>query len=279
MKHFKSVISVALLLAMTAGIAGCDFMKPKKKAPAVITTPATSATTTEATTVPTESETEPTEPETSETTTEQTSLTTLPTTSETTKKPTPTPVVYRKATVANAYKRSFKKNKKTLTTAYPKITVQGKSTKAINNEIAKKFKSIAKKNTSRVSYSYYIGKKYVSLLITVELEAGKSDFKEYYAYNVSRKTGKKLSRKEMLKLLGVSSSTFNKKAKAGIKKMWKQYEKDTSPEKKKMYDASLATKKLNTGIPYVTSKGKKAYLVRQIEVPGQNSHVDVTGTY
>ena len=84
----------------------------------------------------------------------------------------------------------------------------------------------------------------------------------------------------MLKIMGVSSSTFNTKVKNAIKNMWKKnYSKDTSSSKKQMEKNSLTNKMINSAIPYVNKNGKKAYLVRQIEVPGQMSHIDLHGTF
>lgn len=184
----------------------------------------------------------------------------------------------RKVTVSNAYKRTFKVGKKKYTTQYPKITVEGLNTSKVNKEIADTFKSIAKKNKSRIYYSYYVRKYLISVVVTVELEAGNKEFKNYYVYNVSRINGKKLTRDQVLKSLGIKSSTFDAKVKAGVKKMWNDYKKDTSAAKKKMYDNSLAYKKIVTAMPYMNANGKVCYLLRQIEVPGQMSKIDLCGT-
>ena len=255
MKKFQTTIGIALMMAMTAGIAGCNVTPAQTSLPTALTT---EETTTE------------------ETTTEET------TTEETTKKATPTPIPESdaKTTVKDQYKRGFKVNGKMLYTHIPQVIIEDVDTKAFNAEVLKKFHDIAKKNDSRVYYSYFVGKKAVSLYITIELESGNSEQKNFYVYNCSRTTGKKLSREEMLKIMGVSSSTFNSKVKNAIKNMWKKnYSKDTSAEKKKMEKNSLSSKMINSAIPYVNKNGKKAYLVRQIEVPGQMSHIDLHGTF
>ena len=278
MKKFKTVISIALMAAMTAGIAGCNANPAVTSLPSVSTE--SSETTTEATTTTEETTTEETTSETtgsSETTSETTEETT---TEETTKKPTATPAPAGKTTVNDQYKRALKVNGKKLWTHIPQILIEDVDTDDFNKEVLDKFKDIGEKNESRLYYSYYIGKKAVSLYITVELEAGNSSKKNLYVYNCSRTTGKKLSKDEMLKIMGVSSSAFNTKVKTAIKNMWKKkYSNDTSAAKKQMEKNSLTSKMINSAIPYVNKDGKKAYLVRQIEVPGQMSHIDFHGTF
>ena len=278
MKKFKTTVSILLMLAMTAGIAACNAQPAVTSLPSVSTESkeTTTETTTEETTTEETTETETTE--TSETTSETTTETTTEQT--TTKAPTPTPVPEAKTTVKDQYKRGFKVNGKTLYTHIPQVIIEGVDTKDFNAEVLKKFQDTAKKNDSRLYYSYYVGKKAVSLYITVELESGNSEFKNFYVYNCSRTTGKKLSRNEMLKIMGVSSSTFNTKVKNAIKNMWKKnYGKDTSAAKKQMEKDSLTSSMINSAIPYVNKNGKKAYLIRQIEVPGQMSHIDLHGTF
>ena len=279
MKKFQVTISIALMMAMTAGIAGCNAKPAQTSLPTAVTESRETTTTT--TTEETTTEETTTEQTTEETTTEETT-TEETTTEETTKKATPTPVPdsNAKTTVKDQYKRGFKVDGKQLYTHIPQVIIEDVDTDDFNKEVLKKFQDIAKKNESRVYYSYYVGKKAVSLYITVELESGNSEFKNFYVYNCSRSTGKKLSRDEMLKIMGVSSSTFNTKVKNAIKNMWKKnYSKDTSSSKKQMEKNSLTNKMINSAIPYVNKNGKKAYLVRQIEVPGQMSHIDLHGTF
>ena len=247
---------------MTFGIAACNAQ------PAVTSLPSVSTQAKETTT---ETTTEAASETTSETTTEET----------TTKAPTPTPAPARKTTVNDQYKRSMKVGGKTLWTHIPQVLIEDVDTDDFNEELLHKFIDIGKKNTSRLYYSYYVGKKAVSLYITVELESGNSSKKNLYVYNCSRTTGKKLSKSEMLKIMGVSSSAFNTKVKNAIKNMWKKkYGSDTSSAKKKMEKASLTSSMINSAIPYVNKDGKKAYLIRQIEVPsGDLDHIDLHGTF
>ena len=279
MGKFRSVVSIALAVSMLASMAGCA--QKLVLTPATESTTATSETTPEETTKETETETSAAESSATESSAASSeskeSAAASETSSSSSTSETTAGSSLRKVTVSNAYKRTFKVGKKKYTTQYPKITVDGLNTSKVNKEIADTFKSIAKKNKSRVYYSYYVRKYLISVIVTVELEAGNKEFRNYYVYNVSRINGKKLTRDQVLKSLGIKSSTFDAKVKAGVKKMWNDYKKDTSAAKKKMYDNSLAYKKIVTAMPYMNSDGKVCYLLRQIEVPGQMSKIDLRG--
>lgn len=278
----KRIIAVFMLASMLFSLAACNGAEllPSKES----TSESTSVTEEPSSSETPESEQETTteEPTTEETTaseeTTEEETTTSETTSETTTEAaTPTPKPIGKTTVTNAYSRSFKVPiYGKFTTKYPKVTIEGISTSEINQEIAKKFSPIAKKNDSVVKYSYYIGKKYVSIMITVNLDAG-MEGDEYYVYNVSRETGKKLSKNEMLELLGLTSSSFNSKVKSSVKKWWKTeiLKYDKSKKTKKMYNTAIASKSINSAVPFVNSKGKKCYLLRHMKAPGQSEYTDL----
>lgn len=278
----KKIIAIIMASSTLLSLAACNSigLQPTTQSTSAITT----VTETSATSAPETTETEETTEETTEseeTTTEETSETkatetkaTEATTSETTAKPTPKPI--GKTTVSNAYSRSFKVGKDKFTTKYPKITIKGVSTTAINKEIANKFGPIAKKNASVVKYSYYIGKKYASIFVTVNLDAGK-DGNNYYVYNVSRVTGKKLSKSEMLKLLGMKDSAFKSKVTSGVKKWWNDniLKTDKTAATKKLYNKAIASKSINSAVLYVNSKGKKCFLIRQMKAPTQLGNNDI----
>lgn len=283
MGKFRSVVSALLAISMLASMAGCA-QKLVLTPPSESTTPAASESTEESKAK--ESETSATESSASETSATESSATSETkesaassetSSSSSSSETTAAGSSLRKVTVSNAYRRSFKSGKKTYTTQYPKITVDGLNTSKVNKEIADTFKSIAKKNKSRIYYSYYVRKYLISVVVTVEVEAGNKDNRNYYVYNVSRINGKKLTRAQVLKSLGYKSSTFDAKVKAGVKKMWKNYKTDTAAAKK-MYNNSLASKKIVTAMPYLNANGKVCYLLRQIEVPGTPSKIDLAGT-
>ena len=278
----KKIIAIIMASSTLFSLAACNSigLTPTTQSTSVITTVTQTSETSAPETIETEETTEETT-ESEETTTEETSETkvtetkaTEETTSETTAKPTPKPI--GKTTVSNAYKRTFTVNKTKYTTKYPKITIKGVSTTSINKEIANKFGPIAKKNASVVKYSYYIGKKYASIFVTVNLDAGK-DGNNYYVYNVSRVTGKKLSKSEMLKLLGMKDSAFKSKVTTGVKKWWNDniLKNDKTAATKKLYNKAIASKSINSAVIYVNSKGKKCFLIRQMKAPTQMGNNDI----
>ena len=289
MKKLSSTVSIALILAMAAGTMGC--------AQKIVFTPTTTATVTtesseEETTTAKESESETTA---SETTTEASESSGSSEATESTKAPAETTSGtttkssdgtsqttaensgLATVSVYNAYKRSFKKDKKSYNTQYPKIMVANVNTSKVNKEIADKFKPIAKKNNSRVGYSYYVRKYLISVVVFVEKTPGNSKTRDYYVYNVSRINGKKLTRAQVLKSLGLKEATFNSKVKASLQNYWKDnFKKDTSEEKKDMEKKSYTTKSLNSAMPYMNTNGKISYVIRQVETP--NGKVDICGT-
>ena len=284
----KRIIAVFMLACMLCSMAACDATSlipgQQTKTPVTSSVVQTSATTTESeqttTTEETTEETTAEETTAAETTKEETTTTASETTEATMKAATPTPKPIGKTTVTNAYSRTFTiKNNGKFTTKYPKVTIKGVSTTAVNKEIANKFKAIAKKNESVVKYSYYIGKKYVSILVTVNLEAGK-DGSEYYVYNISRVTGKKLTKAEMLKLLNIKSSAFDKKVKTGVTKWWNTniLKNDKSSKTKKMYNNAIASKSISSAVPFVNTKGKTCFLLRQMKAPTQAGVNDIYAT-
>ena len=293
----KSIVSAALLLSMTAGIAGCGLKRSEPDPTSAPTTPVESSeTTTESTTEETkqseeskqsdeskasettkEGETKPSESgKTTESSKASETKTTETKTSETTKDSGDNSGL---ATVSiyNAYKRTFKKGKKSYKTQYPKIMIANVNTTKVNKEIADKFKPIAKKNNYRVGYTYYVRKYLISVVVFVEKNPGNAKTRDYYVYNVSRINGKKLTRAQVLKSLGMKEATFNTKVKASLQNYWKDnFKKDTSAEKKEMEKKSYTTKSLNSAMPYMNTNGKISYVLRQVETP--NGKVDVYGT-
>ena len=291
----KSIVSAALLLSMTAGIAGCGLKRSEPDPTSAPTTPVESSeTTTESTTEETkqseeakqsdeskasettkEGETKPSESgKTTESSKASETKTTETKTSETTKDGDNSGLAT--VSIYNAYKRTFKKGKKSYKTQYPKIMIANVNTTKVNKEIADKFKPIAKKNNYRVGYTYYVRKYLISVVVFVEKNPGNAKTRDYYVYNVSRINGKKLTRAQVLKSLGMKETTFNNKVKASLQNYWKNnFKKDTSAEKKAMEKKSYTTKSLNSAMPYMNTNGKISYVLRQVQTP--NGKVDVSG--
>lgn len=180
------------------------------------------------------------------------------------------PKTIGKTKVTNAYNKTI--NTKYLgkvSTKIPKITIEGVSTKSINSEIYNKFKKTVKKN--KCAYSYYIGKTYVSILIDVYYDDG-TDKQESFVYNVSRRTGKKLSKADFLKELGVKQSTFESKAKKSLTDYWKMSGLDQMDNA--LYKKAVNKTSISKLIPFVNKKGKLSYLSKGMEIPSGIKVVD-----
>lgn len=275
----KSIVSAALILSMTAGIAGCGLQRNETDPTTTTTAAESSETTTESTTETTkgseESKASEESKESKATDASETKESGETKTTETSTSDTTANSGLATVSIYNAYKRTFKKGKKSYKTQYPKIMVANVNTSKVNKEIADKFKPIAKKNNSRVGYTYYVRKYLISVVVFVEKTPGNSKTRDYYVYNVSRINGKKLTRAQVLKSLSMSDNTFNIKVKAGIQNMWKtDYKKDTSAKKEELEKKSLTTRTYNSAMPYMNSNGKICYRVR-VDVPG--GYKDILG--
>ena len=187
-----------------------------------------------------------------------------------------------KVTVSDAYKKSYGKNQwgYKATVKIPKITIEGVSTKAINKEIL----NYCKKNSGNecsCSYSYYIGKTYVSILIILQEEHDMSPATMYNVYNISRSSGKKMSKKSMLKTLGISAKKFKSRVKKAITKYYKNdigYSSKAPSYIKRDYKKAVSSKYLNKAIPYVNSKGKVCYMIKLLPIPAGAGAYDHCGT-
>ena len=187
-----------------------------------------------------------------------------------------------KVTVSDAYKKSYGKNQwgYKATVKIPKITIEGVSTKAINKEIL----NYCKKNSGNecsCSYSYYIGKTYVSILIILQEEHDMSPATMYNVYNISRSSGKKMSKKSMLKALGLSAKKFKSRVKKAITKMYKKdfgYSSKAPSYVKSYYKKAVSSKYLNKATPYVNSKGKVCYMIKLLPIPAGADAYDTNGT-
>ena len=188
-------------------------------------------------------------------------------------------------TVKKVYKDEFEGGK--VTVKIPKLSIEGVNTDSINDKMSKE---IIKACSGKVSdgkkwyrtyrgskIEYYIGKTYVSIIVDVEPFASDPAI---YVYNISRETGKHLSRKEMLTELSISNSSFESGTLKAIKKYWKpelkRAKKYNNKEELKSYKEAISNKTLSKAIPCVNAKGKIcAYLKLLPDWCGQgcNDHV------
>jgi len=214
-------------------------------------------------------DTDPTEPEDTTASTETSGTTAKPTTK-----------ALGKVTVSDAFKKTYAKNQFGIKASVriPKITIAGVDTKKLNKEIYDYCKKKAGSYCS-CSYSYYIGKTYVSLFITLQEEHDSSPAAYYRVYNISRSNGKKLSKKQMLKILKISDKKFKSRVKKAITKYFKKafsYSKGSwvNTELKK----AVSAKQLKKAIPYVNSKGKVSYMIKDLPIPAGKGMYDHYGT-
>lgn len=203
-------------------------------------------------------------------------------TTETSGTATTTAKALGKVTVSDAYKKSYGKNEfgYKATVKIPKITIAGVSTTKINKEIYNYCKKKSG-NMCSCSYSYYIGKTYVSILITLQEEHDMSPAAYYSVYNISRSSGKKMSAKSMLKTLKISDKKFRSRVKKAVIKLFKKsygYNSKSPSWVKTAYKQATASKMIKKAIPYVNSKGKLCYMIKDLPCPGGAGQYDECGT-
>lgn len=179
-----------------------------------------------------------------------------------------------KVTVTNLFKSTYKNRYRQgkVTSRLPKITIEGVDTKAVNKEISNKFlkkaKNAAKHDETYFTYTYYIGKTYVSILITYDNSCG-GYLMDQYVYNISRTTGKKMSKKQMLKALGISNKKFNSRVKKVVKRHFtKQGYPGSDNYSKTQYKKAMSSKTINRAIPWVNAKGKVCFLINAMPIVG-----------
>lgn len=194
----------------------------------------------------------------------------------------PAAKTYGKTTVTVAYKKDYGKNQfgYKAKVRVPKVTIAGVNTKQVNQEILTYCKAKSGKECS-CSYSYYIGKNYVSILIKLQEEHDMSPAAYFAVYNISRSSGKKLTKKQMLKILGLSNKKFNSRVKKAITKMFKKsygYSSKAPSYLKKTYKDAVKAKTIKRAVPYVNSKGKVSYMIKLLPCPGGAGEYDEAGT-
>lgn len=178
---------------------------------------------------------------------------------ETTPVVTPTVTPAPKATVTSQVKKTFKKDGTNYKYEIPKVTIPGKNTSAVNKKIKKALSKYSYKGSEpyAMKYTYYVNSKIVSILVNVYNAVIESD-NEYYAYNISVKTGKLIKDKEVLKLYGVSSKKFLSMVKSTYKKGG--YWAGKGSEAKKNIKKSLKKVSYKYLDPYVGSNGHICFL-------------------
>lgn len=248
-KLLVTILAAACVLSLTACPANVKPETSTEETTAVTTEePETETTTTEETTTET-TETDPVDTSITEETKSS---------SETTLAVTPTVTPAPKATVTSQVKKTFKKDGTNYKYEIPKVTIPGKNTSAVNKKIKKALSKYSYKGSEpyAMKYTYYVNSKIVSILVNVyDTEI---DHSEYYAYNISVKTGKLIKDKEVLKLYGVSSKKFLSTVKSTYKKGG--YWAGKGSEAKKNIKKSLKKVSYKYLDPYVGSNGHLCFL-------------------
>jgi len=245
----KKAVSIAIITGIAVSMAACSAKNAETESQiddkATVMTRATETEMGETGMSEPNQTIDPVNGTTTESTTEETT---------TTKAATPTPLPVRKTTVTNAYKkntRNWATGEKQVN-KIPKVNIEGIDTTKLNKRIYNSYK-----DCGDFSYSYYIGKTYVSILCN----GGADGCYTEWVFNISRRTGKEMTRAEMLKELGISSKKFNSRVKKAIKK----YLKGDLSTKSKAYKKAISKKTLNKTTPYVNSKGKLCYITSIID--------------
>ncbi len=192
-----------------------------------------------------------------------------------------TPKPLRKVTISDAYKKKYGENEYGFKASVriPKISIAGISTKKLNKEILNYCKKKSGKYCS-CKYSYYVANTYISLLITFSEEHDMSPCDFYRVYNISRTNGKKLSKKTMLKKLGISQKKFNSRVKKAITRMFKKsygYSSKAESYIKQTYKDAIKTKMIKKAIPFVGANGKTNCYIKDLPSPGGAGQYDFYG--
>lgn len=191
----------------------------------------------------------------------------------------------KKVTVSDAYKKDYTttleygNTKAKVKIRIPKITISGVNTKAINNKIYKYCKAHTggdKYSQTGCTYNYCIGKEFISLRVIFDQNDGYTGYTSYQLYNISKKTGKKMSTTGMLKALKISKSKFKARVKKSvIKAMSNDTEFEYGPY---LYNRNISDEKLNKAVPFVTSKGKLGYMLPMFEIPAGSGYTTLFGS-
>ena len=184
---------------------------------------------------------------------------------------TPTPVptsAPRQVSVTDTYYKEFIVEGESTYDRVPKIAIEGIDTSALNKDIYNTCKKHF--NYMGMSYSYYVGEKYISIIISIW---GNHAEEMHEIFNVSRVSGKKLTRKQMLSLLSITSKDFDSKVKKLIKKEW-AWALKSGEYSKQQYNEAIGSKTLKRAIPCVNSKGKVCCYIYQLPYPGGADFID-----
>ena len=170
------------------------------------------------------------------------------------------PAPKAKVKVTNAVSKTFKDGGIKYKYQIPKVTISGKSTSAANKKMKKQLGKYSYKGDEpySIKYTYRITDKLVSILVSVTNVVIDSDF-DYYAYNISIKSGKLIKDKQVVKLYGISDKKFFSMVKSTYKKAGGIYVKSGS-EAKKIRNKNLKRVSYKYLEPYIGAGGHLCFL-------------------
>ena len=164
--------------------------------------------------------------------------------------PTPTPVpeeittttesiTNSKVIIEDARREEYDYYESKLVNRYPKITIKGVDTSAINKKMAKALTTKVKPlgdnmfDGKAANYEYYIGDHIVTIL--AYLDELSFEYRDYYVYNISIATGKEMSGSQVLKDAGLSDKKFFEI----VKKRYKDFGAGVPNRPKSMVDKNV----------------------------------------
>lgn len=158
---------------------------------------------------------------------------------EVTPTPTPAPDPDAKVIIEEARREEYDYYESKLVNRYPKITIKGVDTSAINKKMAKALTTKVKPlgdnmfDGKAANYEYYIGDHIVTIL--AYLDELSFEYRDYYVYNISIATGKEMSGSQVLKDAGLSDKKFFEI----VKKRYKDFGAGVPNRPKSMVDKNV----------------------------------------
>lgn len=153
--------------------------------------------------------------------------------------PTPAPDPDAKVIIEEARREEYDYYESKLINRYPKITIKGVDTSAINKKMAKTLTTKVKPlgdnmfEGKAANYEYYIGDNIVTIL--AYLDELSFEYRDYYVYNISIATGKEVSGSQVLKDAGLSDKKFFEI----VKKRYKDFGAGVPNRPKSMVDKNV----------------------------------------
>ncbi len=159
--------------------------------------------------------------------------------------------------VVDAVKKTIKRNKDTYTYRIPKVIISNKSTSAANKKMMTTLSKINSKY-NKMTYSYYIGKGIVSILISInKIDMFGADYK---VFNLSIKTGKLISDKSVVKAYGTTDKKFFSMVKSTYKKVGGIMQNSSKLISQQCANRNVSRASYKYVHPYISSNGHLSFV-------------------